>query len=1155
MANKNWSKFTPKKVDNSHIIKANVKHDWSEHQKNIFKNISRETGHLIVEAYAGSAKSTSIIEGFKYVPKNMKSIVLAFNRLIKEELQARAPSYIEKFTFHGFGLKAIKQRFGNDLKIDDNKVFDIVKKQLDDDHNYDLINNICDTVAFCKYSLQDTPNQIDEIINNFGIDLCEMDRKEFISLIIKTLGIDKTTMNVCVDFDDMCWAPFVYNLPLGQFDYVFVDECLPGPTPILLADGSSKTIEEIVNQKLSVNVLSYDPIAKTQKACKVIGYSKTPNQKPLVKIKAKWSQYKIINGNNRNKPTNFVVCTTDHNIWANNSWIEAGKIKPGMIVQIETLAQKSQFGKITAKGKNTLSGLMDQKNDNGQMEHDNHHGLISVRGGNGRGLTIPQEYILQFLNDDWKTEHAIPTKMGRLSGYPTCYKLDIANPTLKIGIEIDGETHNGKVGKERDIKKQSLLESFGWTILHFSNVDVMQRINECLSKIRCPDGINCPIDAVVLSVEPFVMEDYFVYDLAVEDCHNFYANGILVHNCQDLNKSQLVMAKKACKINGGRMIMVGDSFQCVDENTLIKTDNGDFLVKNIVLGNNVLSYENGKASYKKVLYKVRSNWDHGIKITTKSGKSLTMSPNHKIWAEQQSVDGKFLVYLMYRKDLGFRVGKTNKWKATSNPFGARALHEQADKLWVLDVVNTNEEAIFIEECYSLKYGIPTAVFSAAERGLNQDRIDKIFSIFGKNGVKCLEDKHYSFDLPHWMGRCMSVSNKSRLVVRISAQHKKQKSSVNFEISDNSVISILQQNGITGKTYSRRPTNLPHFSVRKWFHKYTDALMFAHKVANLTGAYITENLSFGKEDDLRLLTASSLFVGMNVIVHDKNLFSKDEIVSIEKVPGTFYDLEIEDTNNFVGNDVLSHNSLYSWRMADTSIMEEIRKLETTKILPLPISYRCPKEIIKLAKNWVPDITCPETAIEGEIKDISLNELYKLAKPGCFIISRTNAPMIKICFNLIRNGIRANIRGRDVGKQLNYLIKKSKKKQTVAFLKWLDNWKNEEVEKLQAKRINTENILDRVECLITLCEECKSLDEVSKKIDELFNDTDEKNIVILTSSHRSKGLERDDVFVLRWTFRTWFDQMHLIEKPNEEANIAYVAISRARKRLFIVHKSIV
>lgn len=495
------SKFPPKRSDNSYIVKFTPKLEWSQWQKAIFRNVNKETGHLVVEAYAGSSKTTSIVESFKYVPKGKKILALAFNKIIQEELQSRSPSYAECLTFHSLGLRAIKHRFGKGIIIDDYKCSNIVKTILGDDIEYDLIDNFCKTVAFCKYGLLDTPNDIEYLIDRFGIDLCGYEKDKFAKIVCQILKICKADTTT-IDFNDMCWFPFVYNLPLGNYHYVYVDEV------------------------------------------------------------------------------------------------------------------------------------------------------------------------------------------------------------------------------------------------------------------------------------------------------------------QDLNKAQLVMAKKACDPFTGRIVAVGD-------------------------------------------------------------------PNQ--------------------------------------------------------------------------------------------------------------------------------------------------------------------------------------------------------------------------------------------------------------------------------------ALYGWRMADTSVLEDIKKKESTKILTLPISYRCPKSIIDLAKQWVPDIACPETAILGEVIDISLNELYSQAKPGSFILSRTNAPLIKICMTFIKRGIKANIRGRDIGDQLAYLIKKSKKKTIQSFLKWLETWKTDEVERLQKKNINPENIVDKYECLSNLCEECSSLDEVVTRIDELFNDTDEKNIIWLSTVHRSKGLETDEVFILRWTFKVWFDQdMSLLEKPFEEGNIAYVAATRVKKKLILVRK---
>ena len=134
-----------------------------------------------------------------------------------------APYYIETFTFHSLGFRAIKQRFGN-VELDDNKVFNLVKAQLGTDTwDIDLITSVCDTVAFCKYGLLDTTDQIGDLMDRFSIDLCEMDKKAFINLVIKTLSLDKA-MTSKIDFNDMCWLPFVYNLPLGLYDFVYIDE-------------------------------------------------------------------------------------------------------------------------------------------------------------------------------------------------------------------------------------------------------------------------------------------------------------------------------------------------------------------------------------------------------------------------------------------------------------------------------------------------------------------------------------------------------------------------------------------------------------------------------------------------------------------------------------------------------------------------------------------------------------------------------------------------------------------------------------------------------------------------------------------------------------------------------------------------------------------
>jgi len=55
---------------------------------------------------------------------------------------------------------------------------------------------------------------------------------------------------------------------------------------------------------------------------------------------------------------------------------------------------------------------------------------------------------------------------------------------LKIGIEVDGQSHNSAKAKERDSKKDRKLEELGWHILRFRNEEVLENLNDTLLTIK-----------------------------------------------------------------------------------------------------------------------------------------------------------------------------------------------------------------------------------------------------------------------------------------------------------------------------------------------------------------------------------------------------------------------------------------------------------------------------------------------------------------------------------------------------------------------------------------------------------------------------------------------------------------------------------------------
>lgn len=106
----------------------------------------------------------------------------------------------------------------------------------------------------------------------------------------------------------------------------------------------------------------------------------------------------------------------------------------------------------------------------------------SVRGGNGKGLTVAESILAESLSAHGFVANCIvKTKMPRGSGFPPCYKIDIGNSALKIGVEADGSSHASR--RHLDAKKDAFLAGLGWKILRFSNHAILNCLENVVSTI------------------------------------------------------------------------------------------------------------------------------------------------------------------------------------------------------------------------------------------------------------------------------------------------------------------------------------------------------------------------------------------------------------------------------------------------------------------------------------------------------------------------------------------------------------------------------------------------------------------------------------------------------------------------------------------------
>lgn len=235
------------------------------------------------------------------------------------------------------------------------------------------------------------------------------------------------------------------------------------------------------------------------------------------------------------------------------------------------------------------------------------------------------------------------------------------------------------------------------------------------------------------------------------------------------------------------------------------------------------------------------------------------------------------------------------------------------------------------------------------------------------------------------------------------------------------------------------------------------------------------------------------------------------------------------------------AIYNFRGANSKSVAQIIKALSPKLLPLSISYRCPVNVIVEAQKYVHDIQAAPGAPMGEVHTITETDLYKIAKPGCFIISRTNAPMLNIALKFIQNGVPANIRGRDIGANLLNFIQNSKAKSIVALKEYADKWREKEVARLVKKQKDVSVINDKWECVNVLIDGCKEVEQVKVRMHRLFSDENDFSKILLTSTHRVKGDQNHNVFVL-WS--TYFGD------DDEARNLRYVAVTRSQDKLYYV-----
>ena len=263
--------------------------------------------------------------------------------------------------------------------------------------------------------------------------------------------------------------------------------------------------------------------------------------------------------------------------------------------------------------------------------------------------------------------------------------------------------------------------------------------------------------------------------------------------------------------------------------------------------------------------------------------------------------------------------------------------------------------------------------------------------------------------------------------------------------------------------------------------------------------------------------------------------------------------------FVGDE---RQAIYGFAGADQDSLLRIVQRTGATILPLSISYRCPRSHVALASRLAPEIEAAPDAVDGRVLVIGESEMDAYLEPGVLVLCRYTAPLVVHCLRQLKAGRPAVVRGMDIGQRLKDMVSLLFPASFRGWERRLDLYRVTEVARLTASASDDDDLerqvslrMDLINCLQAIVR--SFLDDglsrpadLASGIGELFSDHDAA--VVFSTIHKAKGLEAEVVLVLSpENMPARYARTDLAARG--EACVQFVALTRSKRDLIFVRQS--